>query len=134
VSDTLTLTLLVFLPSFPSLPRELPVNWLTPPPPATPSSRRWVCLGACVLLRVCVSTKGTLFLRSSGGLCSSQCRQARPRGTTRSRLAPCVVVERALSRRSPYISSSSLPCTSYSLFVLLLITSSMFDFYSVMRG
>ena len=72
MSDRLALTLIVFLPSFPSLPRGLPVNWLTPfTPLRLPLLSTWCTLDACVLLRVYLSTRLPFLcarLEASAGL------------------------------------------------------------------
>jgi len=88
-----------------------------------------VCLGACVLLRVCVSTKVPFLcahLKASAGL--NVDKHVAGHYTISARAS----VGRAL--RSPCISTFSLLCISSSLFILFYITSSLSDYHSVMRG
>jgi len=130
VSNRLALTLLVFLPSFPSLPCGLPVNWLTPPPPCDSPFSALGVLWVRVLLPVYLSTRLPFFCAQARLEASAGLNVYRP-----VRMALKCVVERALSQRSPlYLFFLFTLCLIYSVFVLLFITSSLLDFHSVMRG
>jgi len=95
-------------------------NWLTPlPPPATPSSGRWV---GCELVHTLTYMRvyiGYPFLRSPKGLCRSLLNVDRPvRMVLHDLGSPLVLVVRSISALSLHLLFPLLSLCLISLFVL----------------